>query len=284
MNWHADAQILEHYGRGELPMAQAASLEAHLLACGRCREALVPQVDARRLAGAWTTIEAALDPPRLGPVEWLLRRLGVSDYMARLLASTPSLRTSWILAVVLALAFAAAAAHAGTGERAVLAFLVVAPLLPLAGVAAAFAPGVDPAAEVALAAPMRTFGLLLVRAAAVLVATLILIALAALTLPGPGWTAGAWLVPSLALVTTTLALSTYVSPLTAAGAIAGVWVTGVITSEVVAAGGLAGLAAGGPIGSAAFHTAGQVALCIVSIVAGVVMVNRRDIFEVGRTS
>lgn len=284
MNWHADVQLLEHYGRGELPLAQAASVEAHLLACAQCREALVPHVDARRLAGAWTTIEAVFDEPRLGPVEWLLRRLGVSDHMARLLASTPSLRTSWVLAVVLALGFAAAAAHAGTGERAVLAFLVLAPLLPVAGVAAAFAPGVDPAAEVAMAAPMRTFRLLLVRAAAVLVATVILTGLAALTLPGPGWTAAAWLVPSLALVTTTLAVSTYVSPVAAAGAIAGVWVTGVITSEVVAAGGLAGLAVGGPIGSAAFHTAGQVALCIVSIVAGVVLVNRRDLFEVGRTS
>jgi hypothetical protein len=187
MSWHADADVLEDYGRGELPLADAASVEAHLLGCARCREALVPRVDAGRLAAAWAAIDTALDAPRLGPVERLLRRIGVSEHMARLLAATPSLRTSWILAVVLALAFAVAAAHGGTGERAVLLFLVVAPLLPLAGVAAAFAPGVDPAAEVALAAPMRTFRLLLVRAAAVLVTTLVLTALAALTLPGPRW-------------------------------------------------------------------------------------------------
>jgi hypothetical protein len=159
----------------------------------------------------------------------------------------------------------------------------VAPLLPLAGVAAAFAPGVDPAAEVALAAPMRTFRLLLVRAAAVLVATVVLTAVAALTLPGPGWAAVAWLLPAMALVTTALALSTYVSPVGAAVGIAAAWVSGVLASEVVAAGGLAGVAAGGPIASTAFHATGQVAFCIVSVAAAVVVAGRRHAFELGRT-
>lgn len=282
MTWHADIHLLERYGEGALPLAQAASVEAHLLDCGRCRGALAPMVDLGRLAAAWTTIETALDAPRLAPVERLLRAIGVRPHMARLLASTPSLRTSWIAAVALALVFAAAAAHGGSGDRAVLLFLIVAPLLPLAGVAAAFAPGIDPAAEVALVAPMRTFRLLLVRAVAVLVTTLLMTSLAALTLPGPGWVAAAWLLPSLALVATTLALSTYVSPLTAALSIAGVWVSGIVASEVVAAGSLAALRLGGPLGSAAFHSAGQVLFCIVSVVAGAVVVTRRHVFEVGR--
>lgn len=284
MNWHAEPRVLEHYSTGELSVADAASVEAHLVACARCRQALAPRVDARRLAAGWARLDVALDAPRLGPVERLLRRAGVSEHMARLLVSTPSLRTSWLLAVALILAFAVAAAHGGTGERTLLLFLVLAPLLPLAGVAAAFAPGVDPAAEVALVAPMRTFRLLLVRAASVLVVTVGLAALAALTLPGPGWAAGAWLVPSLALVVTTLALSTYVSPVVAAAGIAGAWITGVVASEVLAAGGLAGLALGGPIDSAAFHAAGQLAFCAVSVFAGVVLINRRHVFELGRTS
>lgn len=284
MTWHADTKLLEHYASGELPLADAASVEAHLLACPRCRAGLASKVDAPRLTAAWARIDAALDAPRLGPVERLLRRLGVSDHLARLLASTPSLRTSWLTAVTLALAFAVAAAYAGTGERAVLVFLIMAPLLPLAGVAAAFAPGVDPAAEVALAAPMRTFRLLLVRASAVLVPTLVLTSLAALTLPGPGWAATAWLLPSLAVAVSALALSTYVSPVPAAAAIAVLWVAGVLVSEVAAAGGLAPLRLGGPIESELFQAAGQLALGIVSAAAGVVLANRRHAFEIGRTS
>ena len=284
MTWHADKDLLDGYGAGKLSLAHAASVEAHLVACAHCRAELGRTVDARRLTATWAAIETVLDAPRLGPVERLLRRVGVSPEMARLLASTPSLRTSWMAAVTLALAFAVAAAHAGSGERAVLLFLVVAPLLPLAGVAAAFAPGVDPAAEVALVAPMRTFRLLLVRSVAVLVATLMLTALAAVSLPGPGWAAAAWLLPSLALVATTLALSTYLSPVTAAVGIAAVWVSGVLASEVMAAGGVAALRVGGPIASAAFHTAGQVTFCLVAVVAGAVFMTRRHVFEIGRTS
>lgn len=284
MTWHAGKDLLERYGGGKLPVAQAASVEAHLVACAHCRADLGPTVDARRLTATWATIETALDAPRLGPIERLLRRVGVTPEMARLLASTPSLRTSWIAAVTLALAFAVAAAHAGSGERAVLLFLVVAPLLPLAGAAAAFAPGFDPAAEVALAAPMRTFRLLLVRSVAVLVATLMLTALAAVALPAPGWAAAAWLLPSLALVATTLALSTYVSAVTAAVGVAGAWLSGVVASEVVAAGGIAALRVGGPIESAAFHAAGQVTFCIVAVLAGAVLMSRRHVFELGRPS
>ncbi len=284
MSWHADTRLLDHYAAGSLASADAASLEAHLLACPQCRQGLAPRVDPRRLAATWTAIDAALDAPRPGPVERLLCRLGVSDHLARLLASTPSLRTSWLTAVALALAFAVVAAYGGTGEQALLVFLVVAPLLPLAGVAAAFTPSVDPAAEVALAAPMRTFRLLLVRAAAVLVPTLVLTSLAALTLPGPGWAATAWLLPSVALAVSALALSTYVSPAPAAAAVALLWVAGVVASEVVASGGLAGLRLGGPIESELFRAAGQLGFGMASAAAAAVLANRRHVFEIGRTA
>ena len=77
-------------------------------------------------------------------------------------------------------------------------FLLVAPLLPLAGVAAAYGPLVDPAYELALAAPLGSLRLLLLRAVAV-------VAVddaarrwpRALALPGLDWTAAAWLLPSL---------------------------------------------------------------------------------------
>jgi hypothetical protein len=61
--------------------------------------------------------------------------------------------------------FAVLAAQVGSGPDASLAFLTVAPLLPLAGIAMAYGPGIDPTYEIGLAAPMRSLRLLL-RAAA----------------------------------------------------------------------------------------------------------------------
>jgi hypothetical protein len=98
--------------------------------------------------------------------ERLLVRLGVADHTARLLAATPALRGSWLLAVAVTLAFAVLAAWARPGPDAILAFLCVAPLLPLAGIAVAYGPGIDPTYEIGLAAPLRSFRLLLLGAPA----------------------------------------------------------------------------------------------------------------------
>src|SRR4029450_5981448 len=90
--------------------------------------------------------------------------------------------------------------------------LAVAPLLPLAGVAAAYGPGVDPTFELALTAPMRGLRLLLIRAAAVLATTTLLAAGASVALPGFGLRAVGWLLPSLALTLASLAPATFVEP------------------------------------------------------------------------
>ncbi len=71
------------------------------------------------------------------------------------------------------------AANGTTGRQADLAlflFLMVAAMLPVAGVAVAFGPGIDPTHEIALAAPMRADRLLLMRAAAVLAASIVITA------------------------------------------------------------------------------------------------------------
>ena len=79
-------------------------------------------------------------------------------------------------------------------ERRRTAFLVLAPLLPLAGVAAAYGRDVDPTYEIGLAAPMRSFGLLLVRALAVLATTSVMAAVAgARARRACSWSAAAWL-------------------------------------------------------------------------------------------
>ena len=72
---------------------------------------------------------------------------------------------------------------AGT-DRGLALFLVVAPLIPVAGVAAAFGPGLDPTWEITVAAPGGGFRLLLLRAAAVFATTFAMASVASLALPG----------------------------------------------------------------------------------------------------
>src|SRR5439155_10052887 len=186
-------EVVARYAGGELDEARAYSLEAHLLSCGDCRALLSPLADRTTVERTWMEIEEAVDSPRPGPVERLLRRLGVPEHLSRLLAATPSLRLSWFAAVTVALGFAVLAArgdHAG-----LVVFLAMAPLIPVAGVAAAFGPGIDPTYEIGLASPYRSGRLLLLRSMAVLVASLVLIGLGALALPGLDWSAMAWLLP-----------------------------------------------------------------------------------------
>ncbi|MDP9342763.1 MAG: adenylate/guanylate cyclase domain-containing protein [Actinomycetota bacterium] len=205
------------------------------------------------------------DQGRRGLVEAVLVRVGVPDHVARLLAATPSLRVSWFGATAVALGFSILAAY---GRKDPLMFLVVAPLLPLGGVAAAFGPGVDPTYEVGLACPARTSRLLLIRATAVLAATSVLAGIASLALPRLDWTAAAWVLPSLGLTIATLALTTVMRPLWAVGTVAFLWVTGVVASETLSS-----------VPDAAFRGPGQVAFFAVVVVAAPLFAKRREHLE-----
>ncbi|HXJ64368.1 MAG TPA: adenylate/guanylate cyclase domain-containing protein [Actinomycetota bacterium] len=202
---------------------------------------------------------------RRGPVEAALVRVGAPDHMARLLAATPSLRVSWVGATAVALGFSILAAY---GRNDPLMFLMVAPLLPLGGVAAAFGPGVDPMHEIGLACPLRTSRLLLIRATAVLVATSVLAGVASLALPRLDWTAAAWVLPSLGLTIAALALATVMRPLWAVGTVAFLWVTAVIASENLSS-----------VPDAAFQGPGQVAFFAVVVVGAPLFARRREHLE-----
>lgn len=271
MSWHAEAELLERYARGTIEDATAFSLEAHLTKCANCRTAIAPFVDVSTFARTWDGIVDRIDAPHAGVIEGLLLRFGVSDHVARLLAATPSLRASWLLAVATALGFAVLAAH--QGNAGVLLFLALAPLLPVAGVASAYGPGMDPAYEIGLAAPMRSFRLLLIRSGSVLTTTTVLAGAAALFLPGLNWTVAAWLLPSLALTIGSLALATFVPALWAFGSIAAAWITLVLGAEQTS-----------PAPFAAFRAPGQLAFVAVVIAAGIIVVRRRESFDTGRES
>jgi hypothetical protein len=70
---------------------------------------------------------------------------------------------------------------------------------------------------------MRSFRLLLLRAMAVLATSTAIALVVAVVLPGMPWPTAAWILPSLGLVSATLALSSYVRPITAAAVVVGAW-------------------------------------------------------------
>jgi hypothetical protein len=268
MTWHADPAQLVDYASGAIDEAHAASVEAHILSCAQCRGLVAASLDTQRLSQVWSEVVDVVDLPRSGLVERFLRRMGVADHTARLLAATPSLQLSWVLAVTTALAVAVVAAH--ENDRGLALFLVVAALAPLAGVAAAFGPETDPTYEITAASPASGVRLLLLRSCAVFATTLVVVAAASLTLPVIGWTAVAWVLPSLALSLASLALATVLRPEQAATTVAVGWVTSVLAS---------GSRAGNWM--AIFGTTGQLGFVLVIVVAAVVITLRRYSFEIG---
>ncbi len=266
MTWHVSPELLARYAGGDADQAQAFSVEAHLPACGDCRREVAGLVDGDLLARSWESIELRLDAPRRGPAEAGLVRAGVPEHVARLLVATPALRLSWLLACAVVLIFAVWAA--GEDVHGDYWFLVLAPLLPLAGIAVAYGPDVDPTYEIGLAAPMRSFGLLLVRALAVLVTTSAMAAVAAVALDGPQWVSAAWLLPSLGLTLASLALSTRVSPAAACGSLAALW---------MGAAGAGWHWARDPV--ALFGTGGQLTFALLAAVAVLVLARDADGFE-----
>ncbi|MGH9225975.1 MAG: zf-HC2 domain-containing protein [Acidimicrobiales bacterium] len=266
--WHADLGELAGYAAGAIDDTRAGSIEAHLVTCAHCRDQVAAVADRGRLDKAWSGIVDTLDTPRPTVVERVLRRTGVGADTARLLAATPSLQGSWLLAVVLALGFVTLAAQSGT-DRGLVMFLTVAPLIPVAGVAAAFGQGLDPTWEITAAAPGGGFRLLLLRASAVFGATFAAAAVSALALPGQSWTAAAWVLPAFALTLASLALSTFTSPERAATAVAVGWIV-VVTASATETRDLL----------TAFAAVGQLSLAVVAVLAAILVARRRDSFEI----
>ena len=281
--WHAGADLLASYAAGTAGPVDAWSVEAHLTGCATCRGALSARVDSQRLARnrEMLLVRAAIGDG--GRVRRLLRRCGVPDYVLSLLAATPSLRASWLLSVAAVIAvvagetaavgygwFPAAAVQPGRGALAP--FLLVAPLLVLAGVAAAFQPMFDPSWRLAAAAPFSGFTLLMIRTVCALAAALIPVTAVAFGLPGPAWLPAALLLPSLALSAVALAAATVLDPRTAAAVTAALWV---VPAVLLLASGYSPLLIVAP--------GAQIASAAVLAACTAVLVARRDRFERGWT-
>lgn len=229
--WHLDDDLLDGYVEGGLDAARASSVEQHVLRCGDCRTRVNARVHATGTAmldDVWLRLADDLQSPPPALAERLLTRLGLPPDEALLLWSAPTFRAPWLTATLVTLAFATLAASVN-GDRGLLLFLVVAPLLPVAGVAFAYGSLADPAFEVAASTPYSALRLLLLRTVAVLATTLPLTVTAGVLVPGGG-VGVAWLAPSLAAVAATLAAATWVPIARAAVGVSLAWAALVVVA------------------------------------------------------
>jgi len=227
--WHVDDEALHAWVDGTAGQLVSASVEQHLLTCERCRDTVTAMVGTDEL-DTWDGVLAAVEVPQVGPVERLLIRLGVSGPDAKVLSSAPALRAAWVSGLVVVVAFVMLAASFADFGGLVL-FLLVAPLVPVVGVAASYGPGYDPSYEVALVSPYATVRMVLLRAAAVLLTSVPLVVLAGLPLPGTAWIAVAWLLPAAGFIAVVLTAGIWVDPAYAATVVALGWVGNVLLSQ-----------------------------------------------------
>lgn len=161
----------------------------------------------RRLDANFDAIIGELTAPPRGHLERALIAMRVPEPTARMVAATPVLRWAWIAAVGAVLLLAASAGDAGWDQRDRLAFLLaLAPVVPVLSVAVAYGAHADRAYEVSIAAPLSGFRLLVLRTITVVAAAAALTTLTALVSAAPGLLRLAWLAPSLATTSLTLAL------------------------------------------------------------------------------
>jgi len=226
--WHATTEELVAYRNGSGNSVLAASIEAHLLACPRCRGALAEHAVGRsETERRWADLTARMDSP--SPARWFAAtRSGVT----RPALATRPLVAAWLVAMGLLMTMPLLPLLVvGTGGTTVL--LAAAPLAPMIAVVLAYRQSTDPAGELALATPMAGFRLVATRAVAVaLTATPVGVG-AALLLGLPAYVAFGWLLPGLALATLVLVAGTlWVDPAATAGVLGAVWAVTIVLPTV----------------------------------------------------
>jgi hypothetical protein len=228
--WHCDDEALASFAAGTVDPISGASVETHLMTCAECRAAVSRLFPRQLLDTVWEDVRERVEAPPPGPVERLLVWLGVSEETARLLVSVPAMQSAWLIGLLCATLFAVLATTLDD-DFGLMTFLMIAPLAPLARVAASFGGDADPAHELVSAAPYSPVRLLMVRSAGVLCTSVPLTVIVGLTLPGPDWLAIAWLTPAAAAVTLTLAIGPWVGHTVTATVLAATWSVAVVRAD-----------------------------------------------------
>lgn len=225
--WHVDDSSLRRWVDGLAGPLVSASVEQHVLRCADCRAAVATLVPPTTLAPTWDAVLTTVEVPRRGLVERWLGRLGLGTSDAKVLTAASTLRVAWLTGTIFVLAFTVIAALLSQ-DGGIALFLIAAPLIPVAGVAAAYGPSVDPSYEAVLSTPYSMLRLVLLRTAAVLVASAPLVGLSGLLLPTSAVISVAWLLPALGFVALVLTAGNWVEPSHAAVTISAAWVVAVL--------------------------------------------------------
>ncbi|MFF2747155.1 zf-HC2 domain-containing protein [Kitasatospora sp. NPDC058048] len=220
---HASSQLIDDYARGDTTIAADTvwALEAHLETCAPCRSRLAASVatGVPGIAALVDTVRAGLEPQLDAAAAVAPRRYRpgwVSSWLTPVM--TPWLAMTAVVTLLALLLDAVAPAERFGGSSLV---SLIAPVLPLCGVAASWSSGLDPAHELTASTARAGLPLLLRRTTAVLVVVLPPLLLG-------GWltgtmTAAQWLLPSLAFTSTALALGSVVGVTRAAVGLALAW-------------------------------------------------------------
>lgn len=228
---HASTRIIDGYARGDTDIGadEVWALEAHLEVCRVCRDRLsaAAAADAPAVAALVGAVWSDL-APRLAATPTMPRHRRWSARLSRWLTPTmvpwlAMVMSVTLLALLLDLADTGTGYGSGSGEVSLV--LLLAPVLPVLGVAASWSRGLDPAYELTASVPRAGLPLVLRRTASVL-------AVVVPALLAGGWvtgvTAAQWLLPCLAFTSTTLALGGVVGVTRAALALIAVWAAVVV--------------------------------------------------------
>lgn len=224
-------------------------------------------IDQARLDANWRAITIELDAPQPAWAERLLRTIGLPSHVTRLVVATPALRRAWYLALMGVVLVGLAATDAAAPRQSVLVLLMLAPLVPVLGVALAYGPNADPGYEMQLATPIRGLRLVAIRSVVVIAISAVVVTSLSLLNEVARPYAAAWLLPALAVTGGSLMLMTFVSPRRASVAAAGGWLAVVLVAEQ----------AGGPL--AAFTAVGQLAAAGFACVSIATAIVRRSSFD-----
>ncbi|MFF5011325.1 zf-HC2 domain-containing protein [Streptomyces phaeochromogenes] len=227
---HASMRIIEGYAHGgpHLAADEVWAVEAHLEACRVCRDRLSAVVSAGvpAMASLVDTVWSGLEP-QLAVTATMPRGRRWSAPLSRWM--TPTM-VPWLAMVVGVTLLALLLDLSDTGSGEVSLVLLLAPVLPVLGVAASWSRGLDPAYELTASVPRAGLYLVLRRTASVLgvVVPVLLVG---------GWVTGVmvaqWLLPCLAFTSTTLALGGVVGVTRAAVVLSTVW-AGMVVAPTLA--------------------------------------------------
>jgi anti-sigma factor RsiW len=273
--WHVPDRELDRYVAGTIAPVSAASIESHVITCAACRTRVAEQARTDTLVDTtWAAIADAIDRPSSNRLR-MLGRLERGRPMMVVTFGSPALRWSGALALGVVVLLPLALNGLGLTGAALTLFLVLAPLLPLAGIAASYSAAIDPAGELAMATPARTIRLLLWRGLTVLAVSVPLVVLAAIPFSAPAGLTLVWILPALALCAITIAAATWRDPVPVAIGLAASWA---VTALLLTIGG--GRSAAAVTNAITSRSSTIQIVSLVAIVVGVaVAALRREAFE-----